>query len=154
MHLAFLTALIATLVLLWHYPEGRYFVTADSREVIIKNGTTTYDDAACKLTAVGHLVFFATGYPKGTIGTQTIFDGQSIALTLLQGYRHRNLLTQQNVDALADSWAARMKSGIEDYLGHPYVRRPPGGAVGVFIASLSDGSTYASGSWRRKPGFY
>src|ERR1700735_1014739 len=126
MHLAFLRALIATLVLLWHYADGRFFVTADSREVTLSNGIPTYDDNACKLTAVGHLVFFETGYPKGTIGTQTIFDGQSVALPLLQGYQHHKLLTQQNVDALADTWADRMKSGIEDYLKHPFVQRPPG----------------------------
>jgi hypothetical protein len=143
MQFTFLKALIASLVLVWHLADGRFVLTADSREVIIKNGAKVYDDNACKLIDSGRIVFFETGYPKGMFDDKTIYDGENIARGLLLQHRHEPL-TGKSVDSLADLWAKRMKTDLETYMQIPMAQRPPGGTAGIFLASLTDGSTYGT----------
>jgi hypothetical protein len=143
MQLALIKTLIATLVLIWYYKDGRFFVTADSREAIYANGKITYDDNACKLVPIGRFLFFETGYPILKIDNQIIVSGDVIAKRLLNEHRGKSTITKPEVDSLADRWALEMKNGILRYLtNYPLAQRPPGGTNGVFVASLTDGSTY------------
>jgi hypothetical protein len=142
MHLALVKSLIATLVLLWLYPDGTFFNTADSAEEKLLNGVRTVDNDMCKLLPTGNVVFFETGHPIVFFNGMTVVNGEWIAKRLLTGER---LKTKEDVDSSSRS----VGQGNEDRLRllHLEVSNRaalPGGSNGVFIASLADGTTYGT----------
>lgn len=143
MHLALVKSLMATLVLLWFYPDGTFFITADSAEEKLFDGVRTVDNEMCKLFPTGNVVFFETGHPIVFFNGMTVVNGEWIAKRLLTG--ESRLKTKEDVDRVADQWAKEMKIGFDYYISkYPTVQPFPGGSNGVFIASLADGTTYGT----------
>lgn len=141
----FLRTLAATLVLVWQLRDGRFIVTADSREVIAGNVVSIYDSDACKLHIVSpRVVFFDTGYPRARAYGKVVFDGVDVAREVVK-VKSPGPLTPAVVDSWASEWSQRMKSNLYSYLAqYPELPKPPGGSVGVFIVSLPEGGTYGS----------
>jgi hypothetical protein len=142
MSVVFLRALVATLVLIWHLADHRFLLTADSRQVVTNHGVRTYDDTTCKIFSFGRIVFVETGRWKAKLNGKTIFDGENVAEGLILERRHERR-TDKSVEKVADLWGKRMKTDIESYLRDPRAH-PFEGLTGVFLASLADGSTYAT----------
>jgi hypothetical protein len=143
MHLALVKSLIATLVLVWLYPNGTFFITADSAEEKLLNGSRTVDNDMCKLFPTENVVFFDTGYPIVFFNGMTVVNGEWIAKRLLTV--ESRLKVKEDVDRTADQWAKEMKIGLDYYISkYPTVQPLPGGSNGVFIASLADGTTYGT----------
>jgi hypothetical protein len=143
LHVALVKSLIATLVLVWLYPDGTFFITADSAREKLSNGVRQVDHNMCKLFPVGNTIFFEAGHPIAFLGDLTVVDGEQIAKRLLDG--GKQLKTSKDVEQLADKWAAEEKLGLDYYLfKYKYVQPLPGGSVGVFVTSLADGSAYGT----------
>jgi hypothetical protein len=143
MQFALLKSLIATLVLVWLYPNGTFYISADSAREVLMNGVRTVDHNMCKLVPEGNVVFFETGHPTAILNGLTVVDGDQIAKRLLG--TGSQIKTSQDVEQLADKWAAEEKLGLDYYISkYPYVQPLPGGSVGVFIAALADGSNYGT----------
>jgi hypothetical protein len=124
MHLALVKSLIATLVLLWLYPDGTFFITADSAEEKLLNGVRTVDNDMCKLFPTGNVVFFETGHPIVFFNGMTVVNGEWIAKRLLTG--ESRLKTKEDVDRAADQWAKEMKIGFDYYISkYPTVQPYP-----------------------------
>jgi len=145
MPLLFLKALVATLILVWQLADGRFIVTADSREVNVRRMATIFDNNACKLHVLSpSVVFFETDYSKATAYGRVVFDGVAIARDVIMSHSHEQL-TSVTVDSFADEWTKKMEAGFHTYIDqYPQLPRPPGGSLGVFLVSLSDGSTHGA----------
>jgi hypothetical protein len=145
MHLAFLKALVGTLILVWYLADGRFLITADSREWNVGTVVTAYDNNACKLHVLSpRIVFFATNNSKAMAYGRTVLDGVAVAREVITSHSQERL-TSSTVDSFANEWAKKMEAGFDRYIDqYPQLPRPPGGALGVFLVSLADGSAYGA----------
>jgi len=122
--LAFVKSLIATLVLLWLYPDGTFFITADSAEEKLSEWGSQVDNDMCKLFPTGNVVFFETGIQSCFYNDMTVVNGEWIATRLLTG--ESRLKTREDVDRVADQWAKEMKIGFDYYISkYPTVQPLP-----------------------------
>jgi hypothetical protein len=65
MNLTFLRAVVATLILFLHLPDGHLIITADSRRTTVIDGKKSYSDNSCKIRALNRdLVFIVIGLPQ------------------------------------------------------------------------------------------
>jgi hypothetical protein len=146
MNLTFLSALVATLILVLHLPDGHFIITADSRETLVIAGKRSHSDHGCKIRILNRdLVFLVSGLPQRTARDKSpLYDAYETAHAVVKNDEH-TAYTQHNIDSIADDWASRMKEGIEAYSrAYKADLQPSDAMTAAFLATLGDGTTYGT----------